>query len=132
MASISQRVGAAALMAVLSSSAFADYGRGYSQPSRHRGPVVRASGGDWLAPLLFIGLVGAALSASANNTNQPAPEPVYAAPPRMVEPPPVRYEAPAPPPAPTYTWYFCRSVGKYYPYTQYCPEGWQPVAATPQ
>lgn len=26
-------------------------------------------------------------------------------------------------------WYYCTSAGAYYPYTQYCPEGWRAVPA---
>jgi hypothetical protein len=32
----------------------------------------------------------------------------------------------APPPPPTY-WYYCRSLGAYYPYVPNCPEPWVPV-----
>ncbi|GAB2594308.1 hypothetical protein GCM10027034_29370 [Ramlibacter solisilvae] len=34
------------------------------------------------------------------------------------------------PAAPAYAnvWYYCASVGVYYPYVQVCPEGWVPVA----
>jgi len=32
-----------------------------------------------------------------------------------------------PPPAYANVWYYCASVGAYYPYVQVCPEGWVPV-----
>ena len=35
----------------------------------------------------------------------------------------------APVPANTGTWYYCASVGAYYPYARVCPEGWQAVPA---
>src|SRR5262249_61681613 len=40
------------------------------------------------------------------------------------------YPAPAyaPPPPPTY-WYYCQSLGAYYPYVPNCPEPWVPVLA---
>ena len=41
------------------------------------------------------------------------------------------YAYPAPvyaPPPPTY-WYYCRSLGAYYPYVPNCPEPWVPVLA---
>ena len=36
-------------------------------------------------------------------------------------------------PAPTYVnmWFYCASVGRYYPYVQVCPEGWVPVQPYP-
>jgi hypothetical protein len=40
---------------------------------------------------------------------------------------PPAYAAPAPP---AY-WYYCPSVGAYYPYTPTCPEAWVPVPARP-
>jgi hypothetical protein len=56
--------------------------------------------------------------------------PVYAYP---AYPAPV-YGAPAPmyaaPPPPVY-WYYCRSLGAYYPYVPSCPEAWLPVPAQP-
>jgi len=39
------------------------------------------------------------------------------------------YAAPIAPPAPT--WYYCREAGRYYPYVQDCPEGWEAVPARP-
>ena len=44
----------------------------------------------------------------------------------MVQQAPQAYQ-----PSQTSVWYFCRSSGKYYPYTAACPEGWQTVPATP-
>lgn len=51
---------------------------------------------------------------------------------------PVAAQAVAPPaaqqaaPASTNDWFFCRESGKYYPYVQTCPAGWQRVPAQPQ
>jgi hypothetical protein len=36
----------------------------------------------------------------------------------------------AAPPPPVY-WYYCRSLGAYYPYVPSCPEAWVPVPAQP-
>jgi hypothetical protein len=33
-------------------------------------------------------------------------------------------------PAPSGYWYYCPSVGSYYPYVDSCPEPWVPVAPT--
>jgi hypothetical protein len=47
-------------------------------------------------------------------------------------------EAPRPPVVvrpigrpPGQMWYFCESAGAYYPYVNYCAEGWRAVPATP-
>jgi hypothetical protein len=39
------------------------------------------------------------------------------------------YPAPVYAPPPTTYWYFCRSLGVYYPYVPSCPEPWVPVPA---
>ncbi len=50
--------------------------------------------------------------------------------------PPVVYAPPPPPmvlaaqPQPA-IWYYCEASGKYFPYTQECPTGWQTQPATP-
>lgn len=58
------------------------------------------------------------------------PPVVYAAPPvvayTQVTQPMVLAAQPQP-----QVWYFCQSNGKYFPYTQDCPTGWQTVPATP-
>jgi hypothetical protein len=61
----------------------------------------------------------------------------YYAPPVVYAPPPVvTYMTPPQPvvlaaqPQPT-VWYYCQASGKYYPYVQECPSGWQAQAATP-
>lgn len=48
------------------------------------------------------------------------------APPVIAQAPPVYVE-----PAPTY-WYYCSSLGAYYPYVASCPEPWVQVLARPQ
>jgi hypothetical protein len=51
-------------------------------------------------------------------------------------PPPVAYLPPSQPmvlaaqPQPA-VWYYCEASGKYFPYVQECPAGWQTHAATP-
>ena len=73
---------------------------------------------EWLGALVVLGLAGAAISAAAS-----PPEPV--APPVSYVSPPIGYAAP--PPAPVNASYFCASARQFYPYTAYCPEGWQLV-----
>ena len=63
--------------------------------------------------ILGAGLVLGALALSAE-ARQPPPAPVIIAPTRHAE----GY------------WYYCGSVGAYYPYTQHCPEGWRAVSPT--
>ena len=73
-------------------------------------------GGDWVVPAAVLAITGIAVGAALS---QPQPEPVYVAPPPP--PPPVRVR-----PVQS-NWYYCNSAGQYYPYVEYCPEGWQPV-----
>lgn len=130
----------ALLCATLACSAFANGPRGpYPSYPQHQHRSHGGGGGNWVAPLLFLGLAGAVIGAAAANqpSAPPPPQPVYV-PPQVtyVQPAPV-YVAPpvavqAPPQPPANAWYFCRSVGQYYPYTQHCPEGWQLVSPTPQ
>lgn len=70
---------------------------------------------SWVAPLVVLSVGAVAVSAMANQ---------YEAPPPVVYVPPQRSYPPAPP---ANVSYFCRSVGQYYPNTQFCPEGWQLV-----
>jgi hypothetical protein len=56
---------------------------------------------------------------------QPAPAPVYAAPPPS--PPPL----PPPGAAPAQSWYYCDESGAYYPYVQTCNAPWRQVPAQP-
>ena len=61
----------------------------------------------------------------------------YYAPPVVYAPPPVVTYAPPPQPVvlaaqpQPAVWYYCAASGKYYPYAQECPSGWQTQAATP-
>ena len=61
--------------------------------------------------LIALGVAGAVWSAAAR------PAPTYVA-------PTVTYYPPQPAPSASY---YCASSGQYYPYTSYCPEGWQLV-----
>ena len=76
-----------------------------SHPSHHR------NSNNLLAAIVITGLIGAAV------VHASTPAPVYVAP--VVAPP-------APPPQ--RMWHYCASSGQYYPYTRFCPEGWQVVA----
>ncbi len=138
MRTIAKTVALAVVIASLGGNALAD-GR-YGMDHGYHG---HGHGADWVAPLLFLGIAGAVIGAAASQSNPP-PQPVYVAPPVTYVPPSPVYVAPpvtyvpaapvyaqpevvAPPPPPVNAWYFCRSVGQYYPYTQHCPEGWQLV-----
>ncbi len=106
-------------------SAQADWGRhrGYygHQPHRHH----HHGNGSWVGPAAIIALTGLAIGAAAYSNNvyaTPAPAPVY------TPPTPVYVAPPAPAPA-NELWYYCRSSGQYYPYTNACPEGWLAVPA---
>ena len=119
------------------SSAFADGRRGYYPHGQHRGYDNRHNSSDWVAPLLFLGLAGAVIGAAASQQTAPPPQPMYVSPPVVYEQTAPVYVAPPAPiaqpqPDPANAWYFCRSVGQYYPYVQNCPEGWQLVSPTPQ
>lgn len=132
----------ALLVAAMGGSALADGPRGRYPHGPQRSYQSHSNGGGWIAPLLFLGLAGAVIGAAASQPS--APPPVYVQPPVTYVPPAVTYVQPAPiymapapvasaaPPQPVNAWYFCKSVGQYYPYTQYCPEGWQLVSPTPQ
>jgi hypothetical protein len=65
----------------------------------------------------------------------PPPYYVYPPPPVVVESPPVyvQQEPPPPPspPAPQAYWYYCSSVGAYYPSVLTCPEAWVKVPPRP-
>ena len=115
MKKILQTLGLVIVMAGVSGQALADgghhgwehqrYGHGYDRDRGYR------SGGNWVAPLIALGVAGAVWSAAAR------PAPVYVA-------PTVTYYPPQPAPSASY---FCASSGQFYPYTSYCPEGWQLV-----
>ena len=136
MKKITKSLAVALLASAVASYAFADGPRGYYQHGQQRGYQGRQLDSGWIAPLLFLGLAGAVIGAAASQQNAPPPQPIYVAPPvTYVQPAPV-YVAPpvsipAAPPQAANAWYFCRSAGQYYPYTQHCPEGWQLVSPTP-
>lgn len=141
MKTVKESIVVAALVAVMGGSAIADSPRGHYPQGQHRGYQGRGHDSGWIAPLLFLGLAGAVMGAAASQQSAP-PSPTYVQPPlTYVQPAPVYaapvYAAPAitaqaPPSPPASAWYFCKSVGQYYPYTQYCPEGWQLVSPVPQ
>jgi hypothetical protein len=57
-----------------------------------------------------------------------APPVVYAPPVAYLPPPQPMVLAAQPQPA---VWYYCEASGKYFPYVQDCPSGWQTQPATP-
>jgi hypothetical protein len=128
MKQLTKSIGVALLISAMSFNAFADGGR----YERHRYES-HSNGPGWLAPLLFLGVAGAIISSAdrAPATGVYVSPPVTYAPvtPIYVTPPVI---ASAPSPVPNNFWYFCRSVGQYYPYTPSCPEGWQRVSPVPQ
>ncbi|HRE16041.1 MAG TPA: hypothetical protein PLW86_03105 [Rhodocyclaceae bacterium] len=82
---------------------------------RHRGGrhEEKTNWGGVAAAAIILGAIGiAAAQADSSPPVVVAPRPV----------PPVY----APQPATQY-WYYCASSRQYYPYVQYCPEGWQAV-----
>ena len=139
MKTVTKSVAVALLVISVGCSAFANGARGHYPQGGHRSYQNRGHDSGWIAPLLFLGLAGAVIGAAASQPSAPPPvflqppvtylqpSPVYAAP--VYSAPPVVTPAP---PQPVNSWYFCKSVGQYYPYTQYCPEGWLPVPPTPQ
>ncbi len=109
---------ATVLSLTLVSNAQADRGHhdrhdGWNTPSRQMSHHHdhRPARNHWLGPAAVLALGGLTLGAIAYS-NAPASPVVYS----------------APPPPPAGSWYFCRSSGQYYPYTQACPEGWLAVA----
>jgi hypothetical protein len=140
MKTVIKSITVALLIGAMGSSAIADSPRGYYPQGQHRSYQGRGHDSGWVAPLLFLGLAGAVIGAAASQ--QSAPPPTYVQPGVTYTRPAPVYVAPeyavpaivtqAPPPQPANAWYFCKSVGQYYPYTQYCPEGWQLVSPTPQ
>lgn len=71
------------------------------------------------------GVLGAGLALGAIALAVEAPRPV------MVPTVPMGAVPIVVPPARPPVWYFCGSAGAYYPYVNYCPEGWRVVPATP-
>lgn len=139
MKNTTQSLTVALLALVMATSAFADGPRGQYSYNPHRGHYERHHNNtpNWVAPLLLLGLAGAVMGAAASQQSAPPPpQQVYVPPPvTYVQPAPV-YVAPpvamqAPAPQPVNPWYFCRSMGQYYPYTPSCPEAWQLVSPTP-
>ena len=109
MKKILQTLGLAIAMAGVSGQALADGGHHAWQHPRHEHGY--RSGGNWVAPLVALGVAGAVWSAAAR------PAPTYVA-------PAVTYYQPQPAPSSSY---YCASSGQFYPYTSFCPEGWQLV-----
>lgn len=109
MKKILQTLGLVIAMAGVSGQALADGGH-HGWRHRHHEQGYR-SGGNWVAPLIALGVAGAVWSTAAR------PAPTYVA-------PAVTYYPPQPAPSASY---YCASSGQFYPYTSYCPEGWQLV-----
>ena len=110
-----------------STPALADRGhdRGYYRPApnHYNYGHHHHHGNRWVAPAAVLAITGIAAGIAAANYYAPepayvAPQPVYVAPPRAI------YSAPL-----AGYWNYCGSAGQYYPYVNYCPEGWQPVPA---
>lgn len=118
-------------LAVAASPAFAEHGHGgygghgghggyggHGQGAFNHGGYSHGHGGrvPWAGVAAVGALAGLAVLATQSR-------PVYAAPYPVA---PV-YRAPVVYSGGGNVWYFCRSSAQYYPYTEYCPEGWQPV-----
>lgn len=148
---------AALLLAAAASQAQADGWRGHGRHgfTHYRSAPVRVHGSGWIAPLVVLGIAGAALSAASYAPatvvvpppslqpvvlySQPtgyAAQPVYALPAGAAYAS-ANYAVPtyAVPPqlvesAPDGVAYYCPSHGQYHPQVQSCPGGWQLVAMT--
>jgi hypothetical protein len=109
------------LIASVSSLALAEGRHGSRHPGTshgHHGKHGNHRAAEWLGALVVLGLAGAAISAAASPPEPAPPLVSYVS-------PPIGYAAP--PPAPVNASYFCASARQFYPYTAYCPEGWQLV-----
>jgi len=109
------------LVASVSSLALAEGRHGSRHPGTshgHHGKHGNHRAAEWLGALVVLGLAGAAINAAASTPEPAAPSVSYVS-------PPIGYAAP--PPAPVSASYFCASARQFYPYTAYCPEGWQLV-----
>lgn len=106
---------ATALVLGSTGTAHAEHYRDY-RPAHHHHHHHRHHGhrADWLGPTALLAITGLAIGAVAYGQSPPQ---VYTVPPRPMPPPPRG------------NWYYCYSSGQYYPYTRYCPEGWQAVPA---
>lgn len=120
---ITSRTIALSLLLAAATPALAEHGeyrnyygsaRPYGYEHGHQHGYHRGYG--WAAPAAVLAITGIAAGVAASAYY--APRPVYAAP-----APPV-YVAP-----PSAYWNYCPSVGQYYPYVRYCPDGWQLVPA---
>lgn len=129
----SKLVLAVVMTATVAGSAQAEGWRGRSHshydPPRHR--PAQGRGADWIAPLLVLGIAGAAIGAAAQAPVRvvppamPVPVPVYAAP-VYVTPSPAHVQ-PQAVALPYGLAYYCPSYGQYHPQVQSCPGGWQLV-----
>ncbi len=142
----------ALLLAAAAGQAQADGWRGHGRQgfNYYRSAPARVHGSGWIAPLVMLGIAGAALSAA---TYAPATVVVQAPPPPPAQPvviysqssgyaaQPVyaspNYAGPTYAAAPQVVEsapdgiaYYCPSYGQYHPQVQSCPGGWQLVAMT--
>jgi hypothetical protein len=109
---IATRLAGTALILLMTANAYAD--------SWHRGRHHRPDNDDWIAPLVFLGVLGA-VAAATSDRPEPRRSPGYAPPPDYGYPSP-RSEL----------WYYCEPARQYYPYVQSCPAPWIPVPPTPR
>ncbi len=120
-----------AVSTITISPAYADPGRGGHGNEGHW------NGGHWGGGCFGCGLWIFDALLATDIAIQAVQQPVVVSPPPVYVPPPPQqvYVQPQPAPAPVQpqapTWYYCKSTNGYYPYTQYCPEGWQPISAIP-
>ncbi len=134
---IKSKLALALVVAVtVAGSAQADGWRGHSHydSPRHRPAPVR--GGGWIAPLLVLGIAGAAIGAAAQAPVRVVVPPAMPAPMLAYQPAPIVHVTPGPAyavqsqavaPLPPGVAYYCPSYGQYHPQVQSCPGGWQLV-----
>lgn len=127
-----------AALTIAASPAHADrgaYGRGgqgaYGGHGGHGGYHYHGGGYPWAGLALFGAIAGLAILAESSRPAYVDPyygAPTYAAPLVFIEQQPQTAGASANPGG---YWYYCGSSFMYYPYAKVCPEGWQPVPASP-
>ncbi len=140
----------ALLLAAAVGQVQADGWRGHDRQGFHyyRPAPARVHGSGWIAPLVMLGIAGAALSAA---TYAPATVVVQAPPPPPAQPVVIYSQSPGYAAQPVYVSpnyagptyaaapqvvasapdgiaYYCPSYGQYHPQVQSCPAGWQLVS----
>lgn len=126
---LKRKAALAVVMAITLGSAQADGWRGHPRQGWSPRAPVYVQRADWLAPLIVLGIAGAAIGAAAQ---APAPVvvplPPQAPAPALVQPAGPVYALPASAaPLPPGVAYYCPAYAQYHPQVSSCPGGWQLV-----